>query len=259
MYVYFFFTYLTKMINFYMLVISLFWARFTCFILLIEAPVINAVRFATAPEVQSIGGISLTSGVHPIRVLRYQYTGRDPLILSWKRPGASAFEIVPSQVLSHAVSIEIPPAPALKPGLVGRFFNTVSAEPPNQPFGSKVFSQLNYTSANQRDVFEVGRSVNFSGLFTGYLSLPVGYASGNYQVIVGHDDGAYMYLGGALRFNDDGPITYVEHGTTINLLAGQHYPMLVHYQQFADVAQLGLFWIKPDGTRELIPANALSY
>ncbi|MDI6098802.1 ricin-type beta-trefoil lectin domain protein [Actinoplanes sp. NEAU-A12] len=60
------------------------------------------------------GAAELTAGVHPLRIDHFERDGGQQLTLEWRRPGASAFEVVPSSALSTESGVVRVTAPGRK-------------------------------------------------------------------------------------------------------------------------------------------------
>ncbi|GIF10181.1 RICIN domain-containing protein [Actinoplanes teichomyceticus] len=60
------------------------------------------------------GTAQLDAGVHPLRIDYFERDGGQQLTLEWKRPGASAFEVVPGSVLSTEAGVVRVTAPGRK-------------------------------------------------------------------------------------------------------------------------------------------------
>lgn len=81
---------------------------------------------------------------------------------------------------------------------------------------------------------------------------------GQYTFTIGSDDGSKLYINDNLVVNNDGLHGYQERTGTINLTAGEHKIRVDYFQGPRFEIALRLFWTKPGGQKEIIPASAFN-
>ena len=99
-----------------------------------------------------------------------------------------------------------------------------------------------------------GQNDNVSVIWTGYIEAPV---TGTYTIFGATDDGMRIHVSGtavidALFFQ--GP---TEYAGTIDLVAGQRYPIKIRYFQGGGLTEAHVWWQTPGGIKEVIPAERL--
>jgi subtilisin family serine protease len=240
--------------------------------------IIDSSLRTDSPQAES-GLMTLSQGDHQIRVSMYQTQNSVDLALLWRsdptNPQTKPYERVPDSVLSHLPTLaqNLPTAPPpLKPKLIGRFFKGAfnppyPVRPPSSPvtpytyLGNRLFEQIDYLDKNkQGDQFGIGEVDNFTGLFSGRLVLPPGYPNGYYRFKLAHDDGAQLFLENQLLIDKFGFWDLTIHTSPdVFLEQGKPYPFLLVYQEFGHESEVQLSWVKPDGTEEVIPADAYKH
>lgn len=236
-------------------------------ILEIDDNVIIDANYPTPFRYDYSNNIYLEKGYHRIRLMFSEITREAALNLFWKKPNGTV-EYIPKNNLYHNKSEEEPNYQyQLKPQIVGRFFDFSNREIINPPFQNNTTQQLtiypqysnlyNTINFNKEEDFSIPYRDNFVGFFSGFIKLPSNYKSGNYQIIVGHDDGIQFYFNGEKLIDKLEPTAYVEDSAIVNLKNNIYYPFVLTYDERLGGALLKLFWKKPNGQNEIIPNNAL--
>ncbi|MFN8672247.1 MAG: PA14 domain-containing protein [Candidatus Sericytochromatia bacterium] len=147
------------------------------------------------------------------------------------------------------------------------------------PLRSKSFFgyPINFTGYNEPDLFSVGQIHNdlndpysyYSASFIGFISTQ-GLPSGNYKFEINHDGGAYLAIDskdiindtsdGSLRFSPN--VNKPQPNGIVSLNSNTLYPVFLsysHYKRINENIGLQLYWTTPNGVREIIPSQRLSY
>lgn len=82
--------------------------------------------------------------------------------------------------------------------------------------------------------------------------------AGQYTFTIGSDDGSKLYIDDNLVVNNDGLHGYQERTGTVSLTAGEHKIRVDYYQGPRYEIALRLFWTKPSGQKEIVPASAFN-
>ncbi|MBN2316966.1 MAG: hypothetical protein JXM79_23770 [Sedimentisphaerales bacterium] len=138
-------------------------------------------------------------------------------------------------------------------GLKGEYFN--NTELSGQPILTRTDPQINFYW-NPGPVGPGVNEDNFSVRWTGVLEAPF---SEPFTFTIGCDDGARMYLNGELIIDDWGAgHDYTEtRSQPIDLVAGQHYPIVVEGFELTGEAEWRLFWESSSLPRDYVPQAAL--
>lgn len=101
-----------------------------------------------------------------------------------------------------------------------------------------------------------GGLVEWFGIkFTGKLIIS---ASGEYSFYIGSDDGSKLYINDSLIVNNDGTHGYREVGGKIQLTQGEYKIRVDYFQGPRYNIAMRLFWIKPGGTKVIVPASDIN-
>ncbi len=82
--------------------------------------------------------------------------------------------------------------------------------------------------------------------------------SGEYQFHVGSDDGSKLYIDDELIIDNDGTHGYIERSGNVTLSAGEHKIRVDYFQGPRFNIAMRLFWTKPGGSKEIIPAESIN-
>lgn len=100
-----------------------------------------------------------------------------------------------------------------------------------------------------------GGLVEWFGIrFEGKLDITT---SGDYTFTLGSDDGSILYMDGAKVADCDGVHPYSERSGTVNLSVGKHTIRVDYFQGPRTQIAMRLFWQPPNGSREIVPAEAI--
>src|SRR5262249_43926246 len=94
---------------------------------------------------------------------------------------------------------------------------------------------------------------HFAARWRADLLAPV---DGDYQLIVGADDGQRLLVDGKVVLEDDSLHGYTEVSGTIQLTAGPHALELQFFQN-EGAARCRLFWVVPGSGRTIVPTSAV--
>ena len=101
-----------------------------------------------------------------------------------------------------------------------------------------------------------GGLVEWFGInFTGKLNIST---SGEYSFTTGSDDGSKLYINDSLIINNDGAHAYYEKSAKIQLSQGECKIRVDYFQGPRTNIAMRLFWIKPGGTKVIIPASDIN-
>ena len=139
-------------------------------------------------------------------------------------------------------------------GIKGEYFNNMNLS--GVPALTRIDPQIDFywnPGPNPPPgINEDGFSVRWTGEVEGPFSEPVTF-------ITGSDDGIRMYLDGVLIIDDWNDHDRTENRSEpIELVAGQHYGILVEGYENAGEAEWQLYWESPSMPRQLVPQAALS-
>ena len=101
-----------------------------------------------------------------------------------------------------------------------------------------------------------GQNDNVSVVWSGYIEAP---ATGTYTIFGTTDDGMRIHIGGVsilpeASWNFQGP---TEYAGTVDLVAGQRYPIRIRYFQGGGLTEAHVWWQPPGGFKEVIPMERL--
>ncbi len=192
--------------------------------------------------------IALTAGQsYDIRLEYYERTGGAVMRLQWQAPGANDFSAIPLALLYPSAAV-----PAAGSGLSGSYFNNKTLS------GSAALTRveaIDFGWGTGAPAASVNRD-GFSARWTGTVLAP---ATGSYNLQTVSDDGVRVTLAGSSvisNWNDHSPTTNTSG--TVNLVAGQRYPITVEYYENTGGAEMRLRWRVPgSSTYVTVPAAQL--
>jgi hypothetical protein len=97
-------------------------------------------------------------------------------------------------------------------------------------------------------------SERFTAVLTGFVSLA---AAGRYVFVLGHDDGARLFLGATLVIDAGFRTAFREDAGAVDVAAPGVYPIRVDFFENTADANLALSWIPPGGSRQVVPTAVL--
>jgi hypothetical protein len=195
--------------------------------------------------------MTLTSGLHPLRVEYFNAEGPGGVVVEWQGPGTSK-SVIPSSAFSSQAS-----APR---GLNAKFYSTPSllSKLPQFPVGKDfpllkdtTVASLNYPDTNS--FADLGLNKRFIGLFSGFISIP---SSGKWSFFSESDDGSKVYIDNILLIDNDGTHGMFEKSNSVDLGAGSH-TIRVEFFNGDGPGGLVLRWSGPSVPKQLIPPSAL--
>ena len=99
----------------------------------------------------------------------------------------------------------------------------------------------------------LGRDVNFTGKFTGYVDIPI---EGKYTFFITSDDGSMLYIGDYLLVDNNGSHPMTERDGTIELKPGKHRFRLDYYNGAGEGGVI-FSWSGPNLAKQVVPSSAL--
>jgi beta-glucosidase len=129
-----------------------------------------------------------------------------------------------------------PSSGSTQQGLTGSYFNNMDLS--GSPVLTRVDSEVNFEWGEDSPDASVN-SDEFSVRWTGILTAP---ASGNYELGAQMDDGARVYLDGALVASDWSANSVRTISSTVDLTAGQEYEITMEYYEDGRDATAMLVW-----------------
>ena len=209
--------------------------RYGDYTLQVEAP--DTVELALDGE--PIGGTrtlsttqTLAQGNHALRLVAQG--GEGPVKLLWQPP-AHKTEVIPSSALFRS--------PVTANGLLGKYYD--NADWSGTPIMERIDPRL--------DIYFhlTPLSRPYSVEWTGQLEIPYG---GGYQLGVRAVDIASIFIDGRQVVETEVPDIYVEAPITLD--SGFH-DMRILFQDLTNRSRIHLYWVLPDGEREIIPSEYL--
>ena len=137
-------------------------------------------------------------------------------------------------------------------GLFAQYYNGQTLS--GSPIASQVESTVNYPNGGGFGPSGVP-STNYSTQWTGFIIAPV---TGNYTFTTISDDGIRLSVNGNQIINNwtvHAPTT--NNSTSVSLVAGQAYPILLQFFQNLGGTQAQLEWSYPGQTTQIIPSSQL--
>jgi hypothetical protein len=197
------------------------------------------------------GTIALTAGqAVPIKVEYYQACCGDTAVLSWQSASTPMEVIPPSALVASSGAAPSGPPPGNGDGLLGTYYPALN-------FGGTPVTQVDPDidfSWNGSPPVPGFPGTQFSVKWTGFVQAQY---TETYTFTTNADDGIRLFVNGTQLVDDwvdQGPT--MESGT-IDLVAGQKYPIEVDYFQDTggDIAQLQ--WSSPSTPNAIVPQSQL--
>jgi DNA-binding beta-propeller fold protein YncE len=190
------------------------------------------------------GSIDLQAGQkYPIRMEYYDNTAGAKAKLSWKTPSASQEEVIPS----YRLYPDSPPAS----GLTGSYYD-------NADLTGKIMSRVDPTVDFDWGNGSPDKSIDpdtFSVRWTGQVYAP---DTGTYTFSTNSDDGVRLWVDNKLIIDHWQVQSEKKWSATIDLQAGQNYPIRLDYYDNTAGAKAQLIWDTPSGPEHVIPSYRLS-
>ncbi|MHA2362553.1 MAG: lamin tail domain-containing protein [Candidatus Hodarchaeales archaeon] len=106
------------------------------------------------------------------------------------------------------------------------------------------------------NVDPMGQASYYTIRITGYI---VPLYSETYTFYLATDDGARMWVDGNLLINKWYPQATTTHAASMNLIAGQRYPITIEHFENGGVERLRLAWASPSQSWQVVPKSSLLY
>lgn len=232
--------------------------------------VINAWRDQSATE--NSGSINLTAGQkYTIKMEYFEDYGQASVILMWKS-GSQAKQVIPTSQLYSSNIIPVTPTPVpttstLPTATLTPVLPTATSVPPGDGLSAVYYNNKDFTGTTVRRIdpminFNWGygspatgiSSDTFSVRWTGYI---VPRYSQKYTFYSKNDDGARLWVNGAQIVNSWTDQSATEHSGSINLTAGQKYPVRLEYYEDYGQASIILMWSSSSQAKQVIPTGQL--
>lgn len=146
-----------------------------------------------------------------------------------------------------------PTAPASGTGLMAQYFLTVNETDLAQTIVDPTIDFV-WSGVGLQHTILGDRSENLSVIWSGYVEAPV---TGTYTVYGLTDDGMQIRIGETNVVDAFYYQAPTEHMGTIDLVAGQRYPIRIRYFQGGGGTEAHVSWQPPGGTKEAIPTARL--
>jgi fibronectin type 3 domain-containing protein len=199
----------------------------------------HAAKYDTSPSV------TLTAGQkYDLKLEYFDNTGAATIKLYWKRPGQTAYSIVPQS--------ELYSPNALGNGLRANYFDNIDFTGTTV---SRIVPTVNFNWGTGSPATGIAADT-FSARFTGQIRA---VETGTYAFRTNSDDGVRLWVNGQLIIDDwtDHPAKY-DTGT-IALEAGLWYDIKVEYKENTGAAVMQLSWMRPLQTTFAIVPQANLY
>jgi hypothetical protein len=196
---------------------------------------------AHAFRVDTSVAITLTAGTkYDIKMLHYDKTGAAVAKLLWRRPGQSAYGIVPQTQLFVPGD-----------GLAATYFDNSNLSGSSV---SRVDSTVNFNWGAGSPDAAIGPDT-FSARWTGQVQA---IESGTYTFRTYTDDGVRLWVNGQEIINNWTDHVPVHDSGTITLQAGERYDIILEYYDNSGDAIVQLDWLRPGKSAfEIIPKSKL--
>ncbi len=159
---------------------------------------------------------------------------------------------VDAKALAASTSATLAPTtPGSGTGLMGQFFSQVDESELAQTIVDATIDNI-WSGTGPGQSILSGQNDNFSVVWSGYLEAP---ATGTYAIFGTTDDGMQITIGDTLvvdAFYYQGP---TEHAGSIDLVAGQRYPVKIRYFQGGGETEAHFAWQPPGGAKVAVPTQ----
>ena len=138
-------------------------------------------------------------------------------------------------------------------GLLAQYFSQIDESELAQTVVDPYIDNV-WTGTGPANTILSGQNDNFSVIWTGYLEAPV---TGTYTIFGTTDDGMQILIGGAAVVDAFFFQGTTEHPGTIDMVAGQRYPIKVRYFEGGGGTEAHVAWQPPGGAKAVIPMERL--
>ena len=140
-------------------------------------------------------------------------------------------------------------------GLLAQYFSQIDESELAQTLVDPYIDNV-WTGTGPTNTILSGQNDNFSVVWTGYLEAPV---TGKYTIFGSTDDGMQIYVAGvsilpAQSWNFQGT---TEYAGSVDLVAGQRYPIKVRYFEGGGGTEAHVWWQPPGGIKTVMPTERL--
>lgn len=177
--------------------------------------------------------VTLAAGPHAITVMGIAASSEDEIALYWRPPGQGERE-VPRHVLTPNSEAN---------GLLGSYYSNADWS------GEAVLRRIDPLISFRW--FHQPAASPFSVHWEGWIRVP---ECGRYTFETFSNGKVWLSIGGQLVLHDDQPVVERWHRAEADLVAGLH-KLELRYRYLSGWRLLELYWIRPDGRRELVPAE----
>jgi len=178
---------------------------------------------------------TLAAGPHTITVMGTALSSGDSIALYWRPPGQGE-EVIPRYVLAPESEAH---------GLLGSYYSNGDWK------GEAVLQRLDPLISFRW--FHQPQVSPFSARWGGWIHVP---ESGRYFFETFANGEVWLSIGDQLVLHDDQPVGERWYRAQADLIAGLH-KLELRYRYLSGWRLLELYWTKPEGRRELVPAEAL--
>jgi hypothetical protein len=144
-------------------------------------------------------------------------------------------------------------APASGTGLMAQYYGQIDESELAQTLIDPYIDNV-WTGTGPSHTILNGQNDNVSVIWTGYIEAPV---TGTYTIFGTTDDGMRIHINDTAVIDAwffQGP---TEYAGTIDLVAGERYPIRIRYFQGGGLTEAHVSWQTPGGVKEVIPAERL--
>lgn len=192
------------------------------------------------------GSIQLNEGLHAIRVVFFEKTGKERLDVRYAGPGVSK-RTIPSDVLFQSGGSS--QSQSSDNGLNYSYYTGSWSSLPN-------FSSLSAKKKGTVSNFSLSprsQNDNFGFKFEGYIDIK---SSGKYTFYTSSDDGSALYINGSRVVNNNGTHSAQEKSGSIELSKGMHAIRVIYFERTGN-EQLNVKYAGPGVSKRSIPNDVL--
>jgi hypothetical protein len=147
----------------------------------------------------------------------------------------------------------VPAAMGTGTGLMAQYYGQIDESELAQTMVDPYIDN-NWTGTGPSHTILNGQNDNVSVIWTGFLEAPV---TGTYTIYGTTDDGMRIHVNGTAVVDAWFFQGTTEHAGTIDLVAGQRYPIKIRYFQGGGGTEAHVSWLTPGGVKEVIPTERL--
>ncbi len=138
-------------------------------------------------------------------------------------------------------------------GLMAQYFGQIDESELAQTMVDPYIDNV-WTGTGPSHTILNGQNDNVSVIWTGYIEAPV---TGTYAIYGTTDDGMRIHINGTAVVDAWYFQGTTEHAGSIDLVAGQRYPIRIRYFQGGGGTEAHVWWQAPGGIKEVIPTERL--